>query len=136
MDKKSLIGIVVIGVIFGSFMIYNNYKNKNEVENAIADGTFDPNKDSTKQITATTKEENKIETPVSTLPDHLILKKDSLTGTIIKDELNRPIYLDTVSGKDTVLLASQEKKIDNNDQKLKERFGALAPFAINGDSTQ
>jgi YidC/Oxa1 family membrane protein insertase len=136
MDKKSLIGIVVIGVIFGSFMIYNNYKNKDEVEAAIADGSLKAAQDSIKEITASTIKEEplKVETPVSTIPANLVLRKDSL-GSIVKDELNRPIYADTVTGRDTVLLAAPTDAASVNNAKLKERFGALAPFAISGDST-
>lgn len=128
MDKKSLLGIVLIGVIFGAFMIYNNYKNKNEVETAIENGELSTDSLKTEQV-----KDNDTDQPSDVAPNenkeisHLIPLKDSL----VNDSLIGAYYKDTVSGKDTFLLSKPiEKTTPNNSSKLKERFGSLAAFAI------
>lgn len=89
MDKRSIIGLLIIGAILFAFSILNS----NQETASVPDKNTKT--DSTKQV------EKEAETK-----SNLVAKKDA-NGVQIIDSLDRWVYTDTVTGRDTFIVVAQ-----------------------------
>src|SRR5687768_10872612 len=88
MDKKSILGLFIIGAILFAFSLWN----ANQVGS-----------DETTSKTDTTKTSTGIDTPEKSSP--LVAKKDS-SGNQLIDSLDRWVYTDTTTGRDTFIVVT------------------------------
>lgn len=92
MDKRSILGLLIIGAILLIFSIFNSYQQPDA-------STSETQKDTTVQ----TETHQTGQTPPNS---SLVPKKDSLGNQII-DSLNRWAYVDTLTKRDTFLVLNQ-----------------------------
>lgn len=109
MDRNTVIGLVIIGVILSVFTIFNK-PSEEEI------------KAEQERIEQIAQEEKKLEDQAKnsdkdTIVSHLIPKLDQ-NGKQLLAEDGSPIYLDTISKKDTVLVAVQPASESNSDANV------------------
>lgn len=99
MDKKSILGLLIIGAILFAFSLFNGSQQTSEKTN------------NTKKVDSTKTElvENNTE-----IVSNLVPKKDE-KGVQIIDSQNRWIYTDTLTGKDTAIVIAQTATISEPD---------------------
>ena len=105
MDKKSILGLFIIGAILFAFSLFNANQQTSKDPNESAQN------DTTKTGTVTTPVE-----PVT--PNNLVAKKDSAGQQVITAE-GGWVYTDTITNKDTVIIVNHQASMSASDTTKK-----------------
>jgi YidC/Oxa1 family membrane protein insertase len=116
MDRNSVIGLLLIGGILLGFSIFNAPSDE-EIKQTAQTEIVDSLKEVVVKGVDTIVETPKSQIETSAVPTHLVPKTDA-AGMVMMDSLNNIIYVDPVTGLDTIIPAVKENTSASLPEKL------------------